>query len=270
MKNAIMHLVFVLMYVLLCTGLQYLLYVAAFPSSFETYAEGGLFVLVNVTTLTLFLVYRRRTREKWVEAEAAKWLLARKRGGASSATAMRNKLGRGLLWVPCLVVSLVFPFVPEVTGLGSHVFKSPAISLGKYHVQIPLTWIVTSEGEDHLSAMTFPGVGRIGFRQYWRHEVPLSEMVFYLVPHPEQQLTENVPLNGETILARRAFALGNETLRCWDLIHNNPYVGSSPTDRSDADVGCTSETDHFYARFFGWRPDSPSFYDTLQKIRVAN
>jgi hypothetical protein len=91
-------------------------------------------------------------------------------------------------------------------------------------------------------------------------------MSFYPVEHPEQQLVKNVPLDGETILAKRSIPFGQQTMNCWDLIHHNKFVGSSPSDPTLADIACSTDNDNFYAHFSGWRGDAPAFYETLQRI----
>jgi len=147
---------------------------------------------------------------------------------------------------------------------------SRTMRLANYRIQIPITWVVGYSETTHFSAMTAPGIGRIGFLPYWRNEVPVSEMGFYPVSHPEQQFTKNVPLEGATVIAKRSFAFGNESLNCWDLIQHNKYVGSFPKDPSIANIRCSSDSEHFYAYFVGWRGDSASFYNTLQSIHYSN
>lgn len=180
--------------------------------------------------------------------------------------ANQRRIRRGLLWAPCLLVATASLFASEVVGIASHLFSNRTPLLDKYLIRIPITWVIEHSDEDYLSALTAPGVGRIGFNRYWRGDVPVSVMGFYPVPHPEDLLRKNVPLDNETILARRSFAFGNESLNCWDLIHHNKYVGSFPTDPSIADIKCSSDREDFYAYFFGWRGDSAAFYLTLQRI----
>jgi hypothetical protein len=95
-------------------------------------------------------------------------------------------------------------------------------------------------------------------------------MSLYPVEHPEQQLVKNIPLEGETILARRSIRFGLQTLNCWDLIHHNKFVGSSPTDPALADIACSTDNDDFYAHFSGWRGDAPTFFETLHGITFTN
>jgi hypothetical protein len=94
----------------------------------------------------------------------------------------------------------------------------------------------------------------------------VSDMGLYPVPHPEENLTRNVPLDDVTILGKRSFALGAESLNCWDLIEHNKFVGSHPTDPSIALIRCSSDSEHFYAYFRGWRGDTAAFYEILQGL----
>ncbi|HTQ59340.1 MAG TPA: hypothetical protein VMI32_03900 [Candidatus Solibacter sp.] len=95
-------------------------------------------------------------------------------------------------------------------------------------------------------------------------------MSFYPVEHPEQQLDKNVPLEGQTILAKRSVRFGQQMMNCWDLIHHNKFVGSSPTDPELADIACSTDNDDFYAHFSGWRGDASTFYGTLQRITFTD
>ena len=94
-------------------------------------------------------------------------------------------------------------------------------------------------------------------------------MGFYLVPHPEENLTHNVLLDDDTILAKHSFVLGNESVICWDLVEHNKFVGPRPNDPSMALIRCTGDTEHFYAYFDGWRGDTAVFYNTLQGLGDA-
>ncbi len=279
MKKPLGLLAFVLAYPLFFRGFLHIWY-AGYHPSFSTVATEDLVIgITSIVTYVLlfifpvfmfpvFVSYRRRTREKWLAEEAEKWLATRNREQTSQVTGWRRALRRGLLWAPCVMVSLVLPFMPEAIGVGYHLFVSRAAELSKCHIQTPITWIGGCN-DSFLWAITAPGMGRIGIRRYWRDEVPVSVMGFYPVPHPEEQFTKNVPLDSVTILSKHSFALGNESLNCWDLIHHNKFVGSYPTDRSIADIRCSSDSEHFYAYFIGWRGDSAAFYATLQGIKIA-
>lgn len=258
-------------------GILLLGLVFSITASFLAYrlSDGdGPTVFVFFCPLTLsvvgFFLFRRRTRQWKIQYDAANFLKYRASQRLNPRRAERLRvLSRYLTWTPCLVVCSVLPFIPEAVGIGSRLFVSRNSSVGKYRVQIPITWIYDGLQESCVAVMTAPGIGRIGFESYWRREVPLSEMSICPLPHPADEIAPNVNLEGETVLSSLSMPFGNETLTCWDLIHNNPFVGSSPTDPSIADISCTTETDDFYAHFIGWRGDTSTFYETLRKITVS-
>lgn len=181
----------------------------------------------------------------------------------------RKIIRRGLLLLPSVLASIAFLFSPEVAGITRNVISKRNTMMGKYRVNPPIHWVTGYGGDSSLALITAPGIGRIGFQRYWRDEVPVSEMGFYPISHPELQLTKNVPLDDVTILEKRSLVLGHESLTCWDLIHHNKYVGDRPGDPAIADIRCSTNTDDFYAYFTGWRGDSNAFYETLRGIRVV-
>jgi hypothetical protein len=91
-------------------------------------------------------------------------------------------------------------------------------------------------------------------------------MVLYLVPHPEENFEKNVPLEDATVLATHSFPLGNESLICWDLVEHNRFVGPRPHDSSMALIRCSSESEHLYVYFSGWRGDTAAFYNALRSL----
>jgi hypothetical protein len=269
MKKAIWFLAFILAYILAFRGFEYFWNFFYLDSYFPADTNILIVIIANLILFTVFLLYRYRTRKRRLDEEANKYLARRVRERAVPVAANRKRMRRRLLWVPSLLVSIVFMFVPETVGIASHLLSSRTAVLDKYRVQTPISWIVGYTQDNYLWAITAPGIGRIGFQRYWRNEVPVSEMGFYPIPHPELQIDKNVPLDNATILAKHSFGLGKESLTCWDLIHHNRFVGPSPTDPSIADVRCSSESEHFYVYFVGWRGDLPEFYKTLQSIKTV-
>ena len=267
MKKAIWLLAFILAYALAFRGFEYFWYLFFLDSYFPPDTRILILIIANLILFTVFLLYRYRTRARRLAEEADKYLARRMRDRAVPVTANRKGMRRGMLWVPSVLVSIVFMFVPETVGITSHLFSSRTAVLDKYRVQTPISWIVGYTPDNYLWAITAPGIGRIGFQRYWRNEVPVSEMGFYSIPHPELQFDKNVPLDNSTILAKHSFGLGTESLTCWDLIHHNRFVDPSPTDPSIADIRCSSE--HSYAYFVGWRDDLPGFYKTMQSIKTV-
>ena len=176
---------------------------------------------------------------------------------------------RELLWIPCILVCMASLFAPETAGIASRLPSNRTIYWTHYRVRLPLTWFIDHDDDAYFSAMTAPGIGRLGFRRYWRREVPVSDMGLYLVPHPEENFEKNVPLRDAAILATHSFVLGNESLNCWDLVEHNRFMGPRPRDPSMALIKCSSESEHFYAYFYGWRGDAAAFYDVLQNLNDA-
>lgn len=269
MKKAIWLLVFILAYTLAFSGFEYFWDLFSLNSYLPPGTGSLIVIIANLTLFIVFLLYRYRTRARRLAEEADKYLARRMRERAVPVDANRKRMRRGLLRVPSVLVSIVFMFVPETVGITSHLFSSRTAVLDKYRVQTPISWIIGYTQSDYLWAITAPGIGRIGFQRYWRNEVPVSEMGFYPVPHPEAQFDKNMPLDNATILAKHSFGLGKESLTCWDLIHHNRFVGPSPTDPLIADIRCSSDSEHFYAYFVGWRGDLPGFYKTLQSIKTV-
>jgi|HubBroStandDraft_6_1064221.scaffolds.fasta_scaffold791960_1 hypothetical protein len=184
-------------------------------------------------------------------------------------TANQKRIRRALLWTPCILVCVLSMFAPEMAAIASRLTSNRVVRFSAFRVWVSPTWFIDQNGNTGFSAMTAPGIGRIGFRRYWRRQVPVSDMGFYLVPHPEENLTHNVLLDDDTILAKHSFVLGNESVICWDLVEHNKFVGPRPNDPSMALIRCTGDTEHFYAYFDGWRGDTAVFYNTLQGLGDA-
>ena len=245
MKTALRVVAFVLTYFFLMFGLLYVFRFLPPYSEFTNSVVTVSIVFFHLSVFGVFLTYRHRTRKRWVLEEADRWLAERK----LAESARTIKLRRSLLWRPFVRVAIASLFVPETIGWASHWFRGRTVNMGNLQIETPTTWIEWSRGKDYLGIMTVPGIGRIGFKRYWNHDVPLSEMVFFPVPHPELNFFRNVPLEGQTVLAKRSFLFGKETLTCWDLVHSNPFMGPWPKDHSIADISCSTESDHFYAHF---------------------
>ena len=269
LKKALKALVFVFAYLLLFACFGYI-WDPLCRNSYVSYDSVDLvIVIVNVIMFGALKIYRHRTRKQWISAEAKKWLSIPARERIGPIASRRRKLLAGILWIPCVLVLMVSLFASEATGIATHMFQSGTVVLGQYRIRTPLTWVILSDQKSYLWTIATPGIGRIGFKRYWLRETPVSEMSLYPVPHPEPQLTKNVPLDGQTVLEKRSIQFGKQTLTCWDLIHNNKFVGSYPTDPAIADIACSTENDDFYAHFSGWRGDTSAFYETLQGITIT-
>jgi hypothetical protein len=267
MKKVIWGAVIVLAYFLVVIGLEYLWYRFSLGSYLFWGTEIIILVAVNLIFLAVFLLYRYKTREHRLAEEANGYLVRRKRERDESKPARTSTRRRWVVWVPCIFVAAASLFVPEEMGIAFHlILNRRAVLDNKYRIRIPATWAIGYSNENAISIVTAPGMGRIGFRTYWRDEVPVAEIAFYVV-HPQEQWKKGVALDNATILARHSFAFGNESLNCWDLIHHGIET-SYPTDASIAEIRCSSDSEYFYADFIGWRGDSGAFYRTLERITI--
>jgi len=269
LKKGLRILGFSTIYMLVLGSLLYVSDTAWAATYSSGFGQDVALILGNIIMLGLLKFYRRKTENQWVKTEAERWILARAREQTSPTPRWRKKLGRCLLWAPSASVMLTFLFLPEMAGLVSHLYNGRLVNLGRYQIKTPITWVNTTDGQTYLWTLAAPGIGRIGLPTYWSRQVPVSSSSFYPVAHPEGQLNQNVPSASATVIAKHSFPFGKETITCWDLIYNNKYVGPSITDPSIAEIGCSTESSHFYAHFFGWRGDSAAFYETLQRITIT-
>lgn len=172
--------------------------------------------------------------------------------------------------MPIVLVFLASMFHSELAAMFSNGFRRPRVILHHYQIRPPMTWAVfAGDHNSYLWTFTAPGIARIGLRRYWSNRVPLTQSAFYRIDHPEGLLDDNVPLSGAIVFEKRSFPFGNERLTCWDLLRFNKYVGPTITEPGIAEIGCSSDSNDFYAHFFGWRGDASDFYATLQKITMT-
>jgi hypothetical protein len=264
MKKVLKVLAFTFGYVLAYLIVLFIaLYVADF---FETnfgfsYIDLGAFVFGNILMIGLLIYVRRRTRDKWIRAEAEKWLVERASRAGSNGHLRRRKLQRGMLWIPSAVVLTVFLFLPEAIGIGSHLFCGRFVRVGQYRLKTPLKWIVA--GHDNSSAWVIgaKGIGRVGFRTYWLKNAPVSEMVVSVSPY--SSAPSEWYLAHAKVLSKQSLQLVHEKLICWDIVS---YADTRPNamDPRAAEILCSSERNDFQANFIGQRSDSPTFYEILR------
>jgi len=215
------------------------------------------------------LVYfRHRTRDRWIRGEADKWLAERIRQTNPQARLWRKRLQRRVLWVPSAVALMVFLFFPETTGFASHMFCGRFIHLGEYRINTPLTWIVASRDDSSAWVIATKGIGRTGFRTYWRKEAPVSEMVFHISSDPAPPTSEWY-LAHARVLSKQTLQFGPEKLTCLDIV---AYAETRPVAMSPdlAEILCSSERNDIGVNFVGQRSDSSDFYEVLQSAARAN
>src|SRR5437588_1449432 len=215
------------------------------------------FFVGNFLMIGLLIYCRRKTRDRWIRAEAERWLAERSR---PSVYVRRRKLWGRVLWIPSGLVLVVLLFLPEAAGLVSHLFCGRSVPLHQYRLKTPLTWIVASSSNSSALLIATKGIARVGLRSYWQGEEPISEMSFS-VGH-DSSLLGGWYLAHARILAKPTLERGPEKLTCWDIV---PYADTrmSPMDPRSAEILCRSGQNDFAANFVGTRTDSAAFYDLL-------
>jgi hypothetical protein len=211
----------------------------------------------NAVVVGSVLYYRYKTRNRWVQAEANRWLARRSRQ-PSDTYQRRKKLVRRLLWIPSLVAMVVFLFLPEAIGIVQHLSNTGAASLNHHRIQVPLTWCFRSGG-NYLVATTEKGIGRVGPLQYWRGDPPISEMRFFALSGPSKSRPYDEPPERAITSSRRTLPFGMEMLTCWEIVAARHYL---PPQVS---IQCTSSMNDFIATFEGRRADVSGFYDLLER-----
>lgn len=261
---------YVVAYLLVLGVLLYMAYIIERNLHLRCAADVVL-VFGNVFMIGLLIYLRQRTRNRWIVAEAEKWLASRSRRARLREHPWRRKLRSLVLWIPSGGVLAIFLFFPETAGLVSHLFCGRSVLLNQYRLETPLTWIVASRGSASSAwVIAGKGIGRVGLRPYWRKEEPVSEMVFFATsssdPPNEKYLEEY--LAHAKLLSKRMVWLGQETLICWDIV---PYAETRPTpmDPRFAEILCSTAQNSFRANFVGWRSDSSAFYEALHSAALT-
>ena len=241
-----------------------LLYGADFVSNFHLQYADLLPCFGNLLMIGLLIYFRYRTCDRWIRAEAERWLANR--------SCSRNS--RGHLWRKTLPAGLFdsfgggasdIPVFPETAGLVSHLLCGRSVHLNQYRLETPMSWIVAS-GSSTSSAWVIAGkgIGRVGLRPYWRMEPPISEMVFYVTSSPPNEEI----LAHARVLSTQTMQLGGETLICWDIIENADRR-LTPVDPRFAVILCSTPQNDFHTDFVGPRSESSAFYDALRSITLT-
>jgi hypothetical protein len=262
LKKAIVALIFLAVYVLVVIGSQAVVFTVFSNAPFYEFAQFITLATSNALMIGLLLYHRQKSRGRWINEEAERWLARRSLREIAPTSSWRKKLRRGMLWVPTLVVLAVFLFLPESLGIASHlVWKA---SVDPYHLPIPPTWIIVVNGDHYMWVVAVRGMGRVGPTSYWRKEEPASEMTFssyptYYIPH------QIGPPPDAKVVSRHDFPFGTEKLICLDVVRFAATRPDAP-DPASAEVICSAAKKNLAATFSGWRTDLPSFYDVLQRV----
>jgi hypothetical protein len=270
MKKILFVCVFVLAYIFVFAGLAYLVD-RLFKYTYQYSAMTDLVIVsVNVIMFGVFMFYRARTRDAWIEAEADKWLRSRPHEQRNRLLMWRKNLRRKLLWLPTCIVLIASLFLPEIAGITSHAWYGRSLNLQRYQFKTPLTWVLETDGHSDCWAYAFQGMARAGFNPYLRQEPPMAEIHFYASPHPDADTARATHyLSRARVLSHRSISFGGRKLDCWETIPADPLFRPPETDNSFVDVICETDSYDFWAHFSGFRMDATAFYETLQNVRVS-
>jgi hypothetical protein len=260
MKKALRVFAFAVGYVLTYFFVLFLLvYLADFVSvNFQLwYIDLLAFAFGNALMIGLLIYFRHKTRSKWIRSEAKQWLAQRSQ---PLVYARRRRLWRTVLWMPSVLVLVIFLFFPETAGLVSHLFCGPSVKLRQYRLKIPPTWIVATSNDSSAWIIAGKGIARVGFRQYWRGEEPISEMSMYA--RSDSPPLSEWYLSHAKILSKQTLKLGGQDLTCLHIV-SFADARQLPINASFVEIVCSSERNDFTAFFLGQRSDSSAFYGLL-------
>jgi hypothetical protein len=248
-KKPLRVIVLIVLYPFVIAGLIWFV-LESFPGApFEDAALVIVTVFGNVLMTGLLIYHRHKTRDRWIRAEAVKWLRQRSRSGA------QHGRGRALLWAPSVIALTVFLFCPEALSIASHLFGRQPV--GGHELKVPLTWIVARNTNSYLWVVAGKGIGRVGPFRYWRGEEPVSEITFNFYGPGGADLPKWMKV---TVLSTRTVHVGGEALTCWDF----NYSYRKPVDPGLAEIDCYGPTTKFQAFFSGSRNYAGEFYRMLE------
>jgi hypothetical protein len=228
----------------------------------HTYVGGPDFprtiLLVGNIAIAAFLIYYRyRRRERWIQDEAARWLVRKKRESAD-VIRRRDRALRRALWIPSLFALAAFFFLPETFGMGLRLFYRGTADIHGHRIKAPITWWAFAEGPSpsgsgdfYLSAYVSKGIGHVGFSPYWHREPPFSSILFYAASGTWDE--HDIPPPDNLVVSKRVLPFGKATLTCWEIA-GTPYVR----------ISCATSSHDFTAQFGGERADVDGFYKVLE------
>ncbi len=216
-------------------------------------------ILGNLIIFALIIVYRWRSRNRRLKAEAEKWL--RFKSQATAGTQRYAKVEGRVLWTPTVIALIAFLFLPELAGILSHCATGRSATLNGYRIHIPLTWTITYKNAESVQVLYSKGIARIGVRPYLRGEEPLESVLFSI-----DSINNDLLLAHSKRLSTADVRSKTHTFTCFDLAPFYDVARHSWSSRH-ALVTCIAKTGDFYASFDGDRSDLQSFYDVLESTK---
>jgi hypothetical protein len=203
---------------------------------------------------------------KWnVEAEAVRYLAERRRG-TSSAKRSRTRGILIALWIPVLMVTFTFFFLPEIWAIISHITFTRSGDLDQYRARIPWN-VITLYHSQHPdgSAET---IGLVGHKMRFSvHPFQLVQPMYsswsLWVDTSDQTIIRHLPAPSR-ILGTRDFKIGTETITCLDY-----WPLRMAEEPRFAYVNCYGVS-RFRVEFSGQRSDLPAFYQMLANTAISH
>lgn len=217
---------------------------------------------------TLMLLAIKRGSKHVVALESSIWLADRQARIASGDRKLGDRATSWALWIPSLVVFIVFLFLPEMWGLLTHIQRPRAGELIGYRVTIPATWTILFRNTDMTDGSAWAiGVAGTGIgRGLWAHLqpgfLPLASWNIGTRRYPDRHpgMVARNP-NKFRVIDQRDFGIGRTNLRCLEYVYAeiaNEHVVNLRT----VHIEC-SATEGLYAEFDGDKFHVPFFYRTL-------
>lgn len=222
---------------------------------------GPLLLIVPVLVgITSYAIYQRFMGERRIRADAERWLAYRSRHSAQRRA--RNLLATQMgLWIPTLLVGVVFLFLPESVGLATHMLNLRPAKLIEYEVSFPLTWIIT--GSSANGSQTWASAGafdcrgplRSGFQRYWPFNLRASavDVITSTSGITSYRGSPGTPFSISAVL------LGGQPAQCKEYVEWG--------DEKLRMVECTTPKNEISVSFFGDKANLAAFYRSLEFIR---
>lgn len=207
-----------------------------------------------------YFIYQRVMDRRRIRADSERWLAYRSResGRRHARKLLATQVG---VWLPTLLVGVVFLFLPESIGLATHMFHPRPAKLIGYEVSFPATWIITGNGADNsqtwafAGAFDFRGPLRSGFQRYWPFNLRASGVD--VITSASGNALYNP--NPKTPVSVRSVVIGGQPAQCREYVDWR--------DEKLRMVECATPKNEISVSFFGDRSNFAAFYRSLELIR---
>lgn len=235
----------------------------------EDPTQALVFLMCNIVAVGSLILYRAKTRNRWIDRQARYWIAQRAGGRLPAADVRRRRVQRRILWLPTLLSLVVVLFFPEVLGMATHLSHGSRVRLYNTRVPVPVNWMIV-EGDfsernprSWVTILLGKGIARVGPTPYLHGRPPLSAITFSI--SPDWEIAPQPPA-GAKVTDTATIALGPDAITCWDiLLDRNPRYYSIDTNLTI--VECGASKSHLHAYFSGERDDVQRFYALLSHVK---